>query len=468
MSYKMTFRCASTSSLESTTDKSINKVLIPKDDPLLENLRFKGKRLQWTSDLDTLKSLFSDGFGFKGKWSSPGGNSKRFKCENFDIVITWYYKKQMTLLFQGGEGSIFKDDLINAVEDREATKEEVICDNKRNHNETPTDQHVDSSALRNQCDCPCREYTAELEGVKLNIVILQKQLEGLRTSKMSNKPINVDNDKQNLKQELMDTKIHCLNLERDLSIIVKERNLEVQESKESIISLEQKVKSVEEERDSLKLALEIIESERNIIILSAQEEKQRSSTTTENWDLPKRPYKEKKIFVDKENVNPSIDNNRFEILNKQQCCETDGDNQWQSKSTNTESVRVQSQDCQNNRISYVNSSERKTTQGEIPRQSTSERKRKQETNQKRVNDNKVPLPKASQHRAQPQDWMNRLPLIDLPMAIDNNTLTHTPYPRFAPKNETGNANNRQFFRSRIKQKAEWLNYLEFVRLTLAS
>ena len=67
------------------------------------------------------------------------GNSKRFKCENFDIVITWYYKKQMTLLFQGGEGSIFKDDLINAVEDREATKEEVICDNKRNHNETPTD-----------------------------------------------------------------------------------------------------------------------------------------------------------------------------------------------------------------------------------------------------------------------------------------------------------------------------------------
>ena len=337
-----------------------------------------------------------------------------------------------------------------------------------------------------------------MEGVKLNIVILQKQLEGLRTSKMSNKHINVDNDKQNLKQELMDTKIHCLNLERDLSIIVKERNLEVQESKESIISLEQKVKSVEEERDSLKLALEIIESERNIIILSAQEEKQRSSTTTENWDLPKRPYKEKKIFVDKENVNPSIDNNRFEILNKQQCCETDGDNQWQSKSTNTESVhedstlcdqtwqnmsadrriqrtqkplnavRVQSQDCQNNRISYVNSSERKTTQGEIPRQSTSERKRKQETNQKRVNDNKVPLPKASQHRAQPQDWMNRLPLIDLPMAIDNNTLTHTPYPRFAPKNETGNANNRQFFRSRIKQKAEWLNYLEFVRLTLAS
>ena len=48
-----------------------------------------------------------------GKWSSPGGNVRKFSCVSPDLSVTWYFGKQKTWLFQGKEGSCLKESLIN-------------------------------------------------------------------------------------------------------------------------------------------------------------------------------------------------------------------------------------------------------------------------------------------------------------------------------------------------------------------
>jgi hypothetical protein len=66
---------------------------------------------------------------------------------------------------------------------------------------------------------------------------------------------------------------------------------------------------------------------------------------------------------------------------------------------------------------------------------------------------------ASQSGDEPLDWIGRLPLLV-------NYSTHAPRSRLTQRNETGKMNRHTFFRSRISQQADWLNYLEFVRRTL--
>ena len=84
-------------SLENTT---VELFSIKHDDPELENLLLKGKRLIWTSDLETFKKFVEETIQQYGKWSSPGGATKTFKSDNNGLTITWYRGKQLTL-FKG-------------------------------------------------------------------------------------------------------------------------------------------------------------------------------------------------------------------------------------------------------------------------------------------------------------------------------------------------------------------------------
>jgi hypothetical protein len=80
------------------------------------NLAYDGKRLKWNNNFDILQKFLKNIVGLNGKWTSPGGNSKKFKSSNSDLTITWYYGKQKTLLFQGKEGYLFREFLINICE----------------------------------------------------------------------------------------------------------------------------------------------------------------------------------------------------------------------------------------------------------------------------------------------------------------------------------------------------------------
>ena len=51
-------------------------------------------KLKWVGDLGSLKQITSDVFGLERKWTSPGGQAKRFTSSNTDLIFTWYPGKQ--------------------------------------------------------------------------------------------------------------------------------------------------------------------------------------------------------------------------------------------------------------------------------------------------------------------------------------------------------------------------------------
>ena len=73
----------------------VNKI---RDHPTCINLNYDGKRFRWTGSLDSLKELVESVIKLQGRWSSPGGYTKKFICSNFDVTITWYARKQNTLI----------------------------------------------------------------------------------------------------------------------------------------------------------------------------------------------------------------------------------------------------------------------------------------------------------------------------------------------------------------------------------
>ena len=77
-----------------------------------QHLVYDGTRLKWTSNLEILKDFLKYITPESGKWSSPGGTSRRFTSSNSDLSIIWYHNKQKTLLFQGRKGDNLKTQLI--------------------------------------------------------------------------------------------------------------------------------------------------------------------------------------------------------------------------------------------------------------------------------------------------------------------------------------------------------------------
>ena len=76
-----------------------------------------------------------------------------------------------------------------------------------------------------QCDCKCGLLTAELEGIKLDIVIKQRNIESKIPT--PNK-IRESDEIKCLKQELANAKERCKHLEGEIQILIKSRNNEVQ------------------------------------------------------------------------------------------------------------------------------------------------------------------------------------------------------------------------------------------------
>ena len=66
----------------------------------------------------SLKQITSDVFGLEGKWTSPGGQSKRFTSSNADLTLTWYSGKQNSLSFQGKDGYALRDKCVLYCEEK--------------------------------------------------------------------------------------------------------------------------------------------------------------------------------------------------------------------------------------------------------------------------------------------------------------------------------------------------------------
>ena len=172
----------------------------------LTNLEFDGKNLKWLNDLAELKKFFQDSLAIKGKWTSPSGGTKKFKEENGLLTVNWYFKKQGTILLQGPEADGLQNELIKLLAEarqsvgRESNVEQEsgeginalatdgiqdkvqFTDDKKDQSVNPLaesfrdNQNINSNVCNDKCPCSCKSLATELEGIKLDIVILQSQL----------------------------------------------------------------------------------------------------------------------------------------------------------------------------------------------------------------------------------------------------------------------------------------------------
>ena len=141
------------------------------------------------------------------------------------------------------------------------TSEETVIDSMQEIN---TNKINDALLQNSHCSCPCRLMAAEIEGIKLDMVILQKQFESRADFEFVNEScVETSLETSNLEKELSEAKTCCKQLQNDISLIVRERNAEVGELTHTIRSLETRTAKAEEERDSLRLALTLIMQQSN-------------------------------------------------------------------------------------------------------------------------------------------------------------------------------------------------------------
>ena len=92
-----------------------------------------------------------------------------------------------------------------------------------------------------QCDCKCGLLAAELEGIKLDIVIMQRNIESnnLATNTVP------ENEFKRLEKELAKEKEKSTQLEKDISILVRGRDAEISELNNITISQQNKLEANE-------------------------------------------------------------------------------------------------------------------------------------------------------------------------------------------------------------------------------
>ena len=215
----------------------------------LSNLEYDGEKFKWRNNLTELKKFVQDSLGVKGKWSSPGGGNKKFKEEDGQLILNWYFKKQSTLLFQGAEADGLKNILIDllAKDEQSHIEEKNAVANSGSQDEGDNTVIMDSeeksyglSPLPNNnqnvpndaCPCRCNTMATEIEGIKLDIVILQSQMAS-------------ENAAARCAYEGM-SKLH----------------LELKNEQHKNAMLETRAAKAEEERDSLRLALSFLMQDR--------------------------------------------------------------------------------------------------------------------------------------------------------------------------------------------------------------
>ena len=159
----------------------------------LQHLQLKGDRQAWKSSLDSLKNFVMGDLQKQGKWTSPGGNMKQFKSTDKNLIINWYSKKQQTLCFQGRDGPTLKDRLAQLVQnmpemttntpDSNTSTTVVQTESQTMSPSTlPEDFIRQTSADRVGKESSTEErsnsmVSADIEGLKLDLLILQKKVE---------------------------------------------------------------------------------------------------------------------------------------------------------------------------------------------------------------------------------------------------------------------------------------------------
>jgi len=255
----------------------------------------------------------------QGKWTSPSGNKKQFKSTDKNLIINWYSEKQQTLCFQVRDGPTLKDRLVQLVQsmpemttnmpDSNTSTTAVQAENLTMLPSTLSEDFIRQiSADREGHESSTQERShsmvnANIEGPKLDLLILQKKVEE-----------NADLLSANIqKQELMVASEgidYKTKYEHLLSPLHKKEK-EIEDLEEKCLSFENQALPLEQENDSLRLALKIIVQEKN-------ECDSRPQKTDDRWSLGENPRAANRMKIKRNQQTIPNDNtdtrNRFEPL----------------------------------------------------------------------------------------------------------------------------------------------------------
>ena len=213
------------------------------------------------------------------------------------MILTWYHKKQKTLLFQGNDGNLLNEELLNCCGTKTPPLHEEIANNivssgdrfspvsslntsSKSDNWTivkclvvvivehlckvghERESEIDSdwfeiknSSPSDRCDFPGLGLSSGSWRDKLNIVILKKGMDSITATSIDQSINAQHNEKIRLKSEQYEEREKNRQLEKYICVVVEGRNSEIIDLNNTIHSLEMEVTKAEEERETLKLHL---------------------------------------------------------------------------------------------------------------------------------------------------------------------------------------------------------------------
>ena len=143
----------------------------------------EGSDFLWTSDLSDLKQFVEKVLNLRGKWSSPGGETKQFVSD--EIIIKWYgpTKKKIVLVADNKE-NFLQNSLQSLVCENLYTEDGNFEDNIQSYCERRTQQtrqrvsSCQTDSILEECadDGLSGLVNADIEGLKLEVSIVQSQL----------------------------------------------------------------------------------------------------------------------------------------------------------------------------------------------------------------------------------------------------------------------------------------------------
>lgn len=135
----------------------------------VNKLLYDGDKYRWTGSLIELKEFVDKYLQIKGEWTSPGGHVKLFTAEAPDLAIKWYGPRSQKLTIEADSRDHYLEvKLMNLFVGKQVSEGELHADK---------DDALKSSG---PCSCSCKcsggVAVASLEGLKLDIAILESRL----------------------------------------------------------------------------------------------------------------------------------------------------------------------------------------------------------------------------------------------------------------------------------------------------
>ena len=144
-----------------------NSSIIPVD-----KLLYDFGKYWWTGSYDELKQFVDTNLEIKGKWTSPGGNVKLFTAIDSEFVIKWNGPRSRKLIIEADNSDHYLEEKFEKLSFR-SQDEQVSEEKSLAMKDAP-------SILLDPCNCSCKcsggINLASLEGLKLDIAILESRL----------------------------------------------------------------------------------------------------------------------------------------------------------------------------------------------------------------------------------------------------------------------------------------------------